>query len=971
MANRNLYLSYKRDTSQLLYWVINTSNGIVRSMAGTSDHVPVEINTTGHSTVSEIVQMSKLIAKHLQPIPSGVFSLFQSVIKARSATYDAFQQILNENPDPKIERSNATHKYFIEALTEAFNALGGSSWSHQASSTGAEEEHDGEQDVSIFENKFSVLSISSGGDDSSETGIPCDTESTGGRAQKKSARGKGKKRKRAKESKKLPPTVTPETFLADVPIESYRIIEDSDGLVSAYLLAVYAVAEEWSSLRSSIQSLWREVAYDGLNSAVAASLTNIAVGMVKQTSNAVFVDFPGHDSYETIMRTITRGDPDKAQGNFGVDLYRVSVDGHHAEKVKDTNVDIKEQIWVNTYQDLVDFLNDFQKNRTGKPTKVMKAQIGNWDPNFDLQRATSEERLRWRRAYTISWLYDLVNVFSSVVVQRNTMKGEHHVYETVDWSPSGPWHQHRRLFGLNEFAGTITGLAMQKRHTDVHQKIFPHHVFQLQCIVDSFAASRGWTVSLLHGHVLNPPPNNFRPRRDVDLFLDRDCETMGKGFLQAVNILKQLLDKDAESHQHANRHEPYSVLLREVSLEFVNWLGESKYMYGLTTIPPSQFSKHNANGLWEYSPLLCAAGLVEGLVLSQRISMVMWDRMPEPTLAIHLHNMLVQKGYIKEPVGLYATLQDILRESFFPDGVPESGFYDALVKVVKARSSRSPHVMSSNIAQKNDIHQMLNIRANYTFTTKSSLMMYYDADWVPERVPDSDVNFPSSLSMIRLSETKKMLDSTTGKKRLEATELVQRIATQGFDDANLMEMLSSNPDDENYAPNAPTAKMMAKFREEHYKNYKEGLDSKFNPYVHKKPRWAAGKNLLDLLRIDLFADVCGRRPLSSLNQPLITVNFMFLFARIEDQLRESRHPLYVQAYEEAPPSMRRQKRAALIMAAMAEDDPVLLKICAEVFQDPRMGVIGFIYWDDLRDAESGIKCRKSPDEVDADMCLVM
>jgi len=47
------------------------------------------------------------------------------------------------------------------------------------------------------------------------------------------------------------------------------------------------------------------------------------------------------------------------------------------------------------------------------------------------------------------------------------MKGEHHIYETVDWSPSGPWHKHRRLFGLNEFAGAITGLAMQKQNTDV------------------------------------------------------------------------------------------------------------------------------------------------------------------------------------------------------------------------------------------------------------------------------------------------------------------------------------------------------------------------------------------------------------------------------------------------------------------------------------------------------------------------
>jgi len=132
-------------------------------------------------------------------------------------------------------------------------------------------------------------------------------------------------------------------------------------------------------------------------------------------------------------------------------------------------------------------------------------------------------------------------------------------------------------------------------------------------------------------------------------------------------------------------------------------------MYGLNTIPPTRFSKHNANGLWEYSPLLCAAGLIEGLVLSQRISMFMWDQMTEPTLAIHLHNTLIRKGYIKEPISLYAAIQNLLQESFFQDGVPESGFYDALVKRVQVRndrvSLRRRQAMSSNAAQMNDIHQ--------------------------------------------------------------------------------------------------------------------------------------------------------------------------------------------------------------------------------------------------------------------------
>jgi hypothetical protein len=39
---------------------------------------------------------------------------------------------------------------------------------------------------------------------------------------------------------------------------------------------------------------------------------------------------------------------------------------------------------------------DFQETRSGKPTKRMLSEIRDWDPNFDLQRATKEQRIKWR-----------------------------------------------------------------------------------------------------------------------------------------------------------------------------------------------------------------------------------------------------------------------------------------------------------------------------------------------------------------------------------------------------------------------------------------------------------------------------------------------------------------------------------------------------------------------------------------------
>lgn len=120
-------------------------------------------------------------------------------------------------------------------------------------------------------------------------------------------------------------------------------------------------------------------------------------------------------------------------------------------------------------------------------------------------------------------------------------------------------------------------------------------------------------------------------------------------------------------------------VLEEMRDDFRDWLGEAKYMYGLTNIPPSRFTNSNSNGLWEFCPFLCGVGLMEALELAFHTSIGIWDRIPEPLLCMHLHNMLVQKGYIEKPVGLYASLQQFFAADFFADGaVPTSGFAEAV-----------------------------------------------------------------------------------------------------------------------------------------------------------------------------------------------------------------------------------------------------------------------------------------------------
>jgi hypothetical protein len=303
----------------------------------------------------------------------------------------------------------------------------------------------------------------------------------------------------------------------------------------------------------------------------------------------------------------------------------------------------------------------------------------------------------------------------------------------MEWSVNGPWHKHRRLYGLNEFAGEIFFFAMQKPSTDVRNRILPHVVFELQCIVDSLTASKGWSLSSSKGHVLTPPAQGFRSCRDVDFFLDRECKRTGHGFYQAVHVLLQVFERDAMMQGDPNRHQASTSLLKEVQEDFMDWLGESKYKYGLATIEPSRFSNANSNGLWEYSPFLCGVGLMEALELAYEVGLAIWESILEPMCLVHLHNMLIRKGYISKEIGLFTSLQDLFPTVFFVDGkAPTSDFHGAFLAVCSGPGSRRATFQRRAIRRTitrtaADPHGLLNVNANRFFKNKSLLSIYRKA----------------------------------------------------------------------------------------------------------------------------------------------------------------------------------------------------------------------------------------------------
>lgn len=81
------------------------------------------------------------------------------------------------------------------------------------------------------------------------------------------------------------------------------------------------------------------------------------------------------------MSTIIRLNANKP--TFTLGIYNLSPDGT-AIFAESKDIDIQEQLMIHTYHSLVDFITDFRKTRSGKPTKRMLTEIRDWDPNFDI-----------------------------------------------------------------------------------------------------------------------------------------------------------------------------------------------------------------------------------------------------------------------------------------------------------------------------------------------------------------------------------------------------------------------------------------------------------------------------------------------------------------------------------------------------------------------------------------------------------
>lgn len=121
MATRSTYPQYKQDEQYLVYWITRSTARIAKKLSLESAGL---VSADGGITLSALLSCSELIAKYVSPIPSTIFRIFASVIKARKERHEAFVRLAENNPAPEVLESNTTHKIWLEGLSEAFRLLG-------------------------------------------------------------------------------------------------------------------------------------------------------------------------------------------------------------------------------------------------------------------------------------------------------------------------------------------------------------------------------------------------------------------------------------------------------------------------------------------------------------------------------------------------------------------------------------------------------------------------------------------------------------------------------------------------------------------------------------------------------------------------------------------------------------------------------------------------------------------------------
>lgn len=927
------YASCKKETRYLLYWMIRASDEVIHTLLPPETAI-LRINTSGVATTSDLQIMCQLVKRHAKEIPNTVFRLFKSVILSRVRIQSIFKLTTARSWDADWERRKDDHQRLVTGLIEAFAYLGGPEWELEAGNESLTP-----VDVEDIERDIFARPISIAG---TRPDRPV-----------KGATKAGLKRQKAR--KRVP--------LEIIPLEKFQIIPDFYGdeppqasTSLDYLLALIDLFATIACLRARVQSEWRQVVYESLNSAVAAAVTSTAVAMVGKAAAEVSTEFSASNSFSVAISTITRDDPGKFQKVSELALQCLHDDMNYEAG---REVDVREQLLIHTYKDLCDFLRDFQVHRSGRPTGRMIRELGTWDPDLDLQNATAQTRLAWRRAFTINWLYDAV-VFYGRMGHRTGRKKD----ETLD-SEADPLRWARCFDKATQLPSFVLSLAFIKPGTDFRPAILSQHVFELQCIVDSMTVSRGWSLDRFGEHVIAPPNPSYSSFRETQAFVSADPS---RGFLSGVenvsNLLRmaQLTELGKMTRGLSELHELDDLnicanLCSDVRDHSTLRVGLRRPGFGTGGIPPSRFADETKFGIFYYVPYTSGQQLLLSLELAYNLALAIWDRYSEVACYAHMNNKLMEMGYISGFV-LPLSVVDLrlAKEVFGPEGYPTTDFGDAFLSTHRSERSQ-PRKAVKTTAPKGVFSslELLDPDANRVFKTRSYLQVLRCANFDIDAIPDLDVPLHCGLTFARLVQDKTRRDRLTGAKLLAYNEFTYRARCKM--PVNHFHFLNSEAD--NYD------------RDLIDMSYQSSVPQGYVTKPAERTMMAEGKVdyqlLLTLVKQDLHSNICGDVPILGMDHMLAIGTAYRFFDLFKPQTDESSPPDWISRLGLKYQILRRSQ---LLPSLLDETDDKVCRGMAVHMWNESDGSDNVTYWGANESTENRMT-RGLHHAKEASQCIVM
>ncbi|KAJ0275892.1 hypothetical protein COL940_008599 [Colletotrichum noveboracense] len=163
VATRESYIGYKKDTQDLVEWMIKTTSLILKTQprSGENAQLPTGVSSSGATTVAGLVSIAPLIADSGAAVSGSTFRRLISIIRARRNHYHAFVEHASTWSDTDIEKSNDMHRHFINSLIDIFSILGGMEANETTSKRpDSDAEQIEEMKGMIFSNKFASLDLS-------------------------------------------------------------------------------------------------------------------------------------------------------------------------------------------------------------------------------------------------------------------------------------------------------------------------------------------------------------------------------------------------------------------------------------------------------------------------------------------------------------------------------------------------------------------------------------------------------------------------------------------------------------------------------------------------------------------------------------------------------------------------------------------------------------------------------------------